>query len=104
MRLTMKDRKTVTKAMCDQYRKADKGGKVQVLTPFVVMTGYNRLYAAWLLRQHGRRVGIAPRVPDGAALAVRPPFDRGGTPRPCRLAVQMAGALPQTVRLGRGKH
>lgn len=62
MRLNMKERKVVTKAMCEQYRKAAKGEKMQVLARFVEMTGYNRHYAAWLLRQHGRKVKIAPGV------------------------------------------
>jgi len=62
MRLTMKERKVVTRAMCDEYRKADKGKKAQVLNRFVGMTGYNRHYAAWLLRQHGRKVNITPQV------------------------------------------
>jgi len=74
MRLTMKERKVVTKAMCEQYRKAAKGEKMQVLSRFVEMTGYNRHYAAWLLRQHGRKVKIAPgvAVQGDVRLRVRP--------------------------------
>lgn len=62
MRFTMKERKAVTKLLCDQYRKSDKTGKMQILNQFVEATGYNRHYAAWLLRQHGRRVRIGPQV------------------------------------------
>lgn len=62
MRFTMKERKAVTKLLCDQYRKSDKSGKMQILNQFVEATGYNRHYAAWLLRQHGRRVRIGPQV------------------------------------------
>ena len=58
----MKERKAVTKLLCDQYRKSDKSGKMQILNQFVEATGYNRHYAAWLLRQHGRRVRIGPQV------------------------------------------
>ena len=74
MRLTMKERKVVTKAMCEQYRKAAKVEKVQVLNRFAQMTGYNRHYAAWLLRQHGRKVNIAPGVSlqGDVRLRVRP--------------------------------
>lgn len=62
MRLNMKDRKVVTKAMCNQYHKSGKSGKMQILNQFVDMTGYNRHYAAWLLRQHGRKVRVGPQL------------------------------------------
>jgi len=60
MRLTMKERKAVTKASCEAYRKARKRDKSRILNQFVEMTGYHRKYAAWLLRNHGRRVEVAP--------------------------------------------
>ncbi len=74
MRLTMKTRKEVTGSMCERYRKADKGGKMQLLNKFVEMTGYNRHYAAWLLRNHGRKVRIGPRlaVQGDVRLRLRP--------------------------------
>lgn len=62
MRLTMKERKVVTKAMASQYRRASKGKKGQILDRFVEATGYNRHHAAWLLRNHGRQVQVAPKV------------------------------------------
>jgi len=62
MRLTMKERKTVTKALSEQYRRASKGEKGRLLEQFVEATGYNRCYAAWLLRHHGARVQIALKV------------------------------------------
>lgn len=60
MRLTMKERKVLTKAMCDQYRKARKKNKGDILSQFVEATGYDRCYARWLLRNHGRRVTLKP--------------------------------------------
>jgi len=60
MRLTMKERKVVTKALSAQYRRASKGEKNKLLARFVLATGYNRCYAAWLLRNHGRKVHINP--------------------------------------------
>src|SRR5512138_938389 len=62
MRFTMKERRAVTKLLCDQYRKSDKSGKMQILDQFMEATGYNRHYAAWLLRQHGRKVRVGPQV------------------------------------------
>jgi hypothetical protein len=58
----MKERKTLTKALAEQYRRASKKHKGSVLDQFVDATGYNRHHAAWLLRNHGRRVALAPRV------------------------------------------
>lgn len=60
MGLTMKERKVVTKAMCEQYRKARKKDKGRIVSQFVETTGYNRCYARWLLRNHGRRVEVKP--------------------------------------------
>jgi len=62
MRLTMQERKTVTKAMAQQYRRGSKKDKGVVLTQFVEATGYNRVYAARLLRNHGRRIVVKPGI------------------------------------------
>jgi hypothetical protein len=60
MRLTMRERKVVTKATCDQYRRSGKKEKGVILGQFVQATGYSRCYARWLLRNHGRRVELKP--------------------------------------------
>ena len=62
MRLTMQERKTVTKAMAEQYRRARKKEKGRLLDQFVDATGYDRHYAAWLLQRHGKRVAFKPGV------------------------------------------
>lgn len=62
MRLTMAERKTVTKAMSRQYRKASKKERGRILDEFVGATGYNRAYAAQVLRGHGKRVEVSPGV------------------------------------------
>lgn len=62
MRLTMKERKTVTKALAGQYRRTSKGAKGKLLDQFVEATEYNRRYAAWLLRHHGVRVEVLPKA------------------------------------------
>jgi hypothetical protein len=58
----MQERKTVTKAMANQYRRAPKKTKGRILDEFVEATGYNRVYAARVLRGHGKRVEVSPQV------------------------------------------
>jgi hypothetical protein len=60
MRLTMDERKTVTKALAEQYRRGAKKDKGRLLDEFVQATGYNRVYAARLLRNFGVRREVAP--------------------------------------------
>jgi len=62
MRLTMKERKVLTKAVAGQYRKGSKKEKGEILGRFVEATGYNRSYASRLLRNHGRRVHVGRGV------------------------------------------
>ncbi len=62
MRLTMHERKTVTKALSAQYRRARKKEKGDILDTFVESTGYNRVYAARVLRGHGKRVEVKPGI------------------------------------------
>ncbi len=76
MKSTMKERQAITKMISEQYRRATKKGKGVILDQFVESTGYNRLYAARLLRHHGKRVEVAPgRVLEGSiqVKAQRPP-------------------------------
>lgn len=60
MRLTMQERRVITKAMGEQYRKASKKQKGRILDQVVESTGYTRCYARWVLRNHGRRVEVRP--------------------------------------------
>jgi len=62
MKLTMKERQAVTKALAAQYRRASKKEKGRILDGFVEATAYNRVYAAQLLRTHGKRVAVRPGV------------------------------------------
>lgn len=58
----MSERRVVVKAFAEQYRKGSKKARSELLSRFVAATGYNRSYASWLLRWHGRKVRIGPRV------------------------------------------
>lgn len=72
MRLTMKERKVVTKALAEQYRRGSKGDKNQLLDQFTEATGYNRSYASRLLRNHGRQVRVNAQVVVEGDVRVRP--------------------------------
>ncbi len=52
----MRERRAVTKAFAQGYRRARKREKAEILDRFVEATGYHRKYAAWVLRMHGKRV------------------------------------------------
>ena len=87
MGLTMKERKAVTAALAERYRKARKKQKARMLDEFTELTGYNRDYAAWLLGWQGRRVRLG-RITLVAQL--RPKLRRRPRPRKYDSAVQEA--------------
>jgi len=53
MELSMKSRKELTAVTAKRYRCATRGGKTAILDEFERATGYNRAYAASLLRSYG---------------------------------------------------
>lgn len=55
MRLTMKEKRSVTKLVAIRYQKASKKQKRFILDEFTLLTGYNRCYASHLLASHGKR-------------------------------------------------
>jgi len=77
MRLSMKERRAVTKALASRYQRGSKKERSAILNEFVASTGYNRSYAAGLLRNHGKRVEVSPGVVvEGSVRAKRPPAPR----------------------------
>lgn len=58
MRLTMKERRSVTAVVARRYQKATKKEKGTILGEYIQLAGYNRCYASFLLRNHGRRMSI----------------------------------------------
>lgn len=62
MRLTMKEKKSVTRAIASRYQKAGKREKGIILDEFTQLTGYTRCYASYLLGRHGKRVRIRGNV------------------------------------------
>ncbi len=71
MRLMISERRVVTKEYAARYRRASRKEKGRMLQEFVESTGYHRVYAAWLLRKHGARVGVGPGVAVEGAVGVR---------------------------------
>ena len=58
----MGERRVLVKAFAAEYRRVRKKRKGEILDRFVEATGYERHFAARLLRSHGRRVVVAPGV------------------------------------------
>ena len=58
MRLTMREKRSVTAIVASRYRKATKKEKYIILGEFTQLNGYNRCYAAFLLREHGKRLRV----------------------------------------------
>ena len=54
MELSMRSRKELTAGQARRYRQASRAQKGTILDEFVAATGYNRDYAAMLLRHYGR--------------------------------------------------
>lgn len=55
MGLTMRQRHAVMREMCSRFRRSSKKERSALLTQCVELTGYNRVYAAYVLRNCGRR-------------------------------------------------
>jgi len=58
MEWTMVQRRAVTRKLAQEYRGADRQGKGKILDTLVKLAGYNRCYAAWLLRHWGRKYWV----------------------------------------------
>ncbi len=51
MAFTMKERKAVTRETRAEYKRASERDKKAILDGFIHLTGYNRSYAAYVLRK-----------------------------------------------------
>lgn len=63
MGLSMATRKELSKEVARRYQRASRGGKSAILGEFCQEVGYDRHYAAFLLRHWGRPVHL--RLPGG---------------------------------------
>ena len=62
MRLTMKEKQSVTAVVAARYREASKKDKCSILNEFTQLTSYNRCYAAFLLRTHLKRLRVNKKI------------------------------------------
>lgn len=62
MGLTAKEKRSATKITAPRYQKATKKHKGIILEEFIALTGYDRCYAAYLLRAHGKKVHVNRRT------------------------------------------
>lgn len=62
MGLAMREKRAIVAVTAEKYRKAGKKEKRAILEQMVELTGYCRRYAAWLLRQHGKRTAVGKKV------------------------------------------
>ena len=52
----MKMREEISKAVVKRYKKPSKKEKGKILDEFTKITGYNRIYASWLLNNLGKKI------------------------------------------------
>ncbi len=62
MGLTAKERRSATKVTAVRYQKGTKKQKCIILEGFTALTGYARCYAAYLLRNHGKKKYIGEKL------------------------------------------
>lgn len=62
MRLTMKEKKKLGAVLAPKYQKARKKEKGNILDQFINATQYNRSYAAYVLRSHGKKLWLNTQV------------------------------------------
>ena len=80
MGLSMKTRQQMTTAVAPRYRRARRREKSSILDDFVHDTGYNRAYAALILRDCGRTLVYADGERMVEAVASTKPRHAGGRP------------------------
>lgn len=54
-RLTMSERKVLTRNTASRYRRASKKEKGKILDEFIALTELNRQYASWFLSYWGKK-------------------------------------------------
>jgi len=92
MRLDMHSRREILKANCEEYRRAGKKGRGELLDRLEPVTGLNRDYLATALSRYGRRGADGEGAKDGRkGRRQRPVGKRGG--RPVKYGQEFVGVL-----------
>ncbi len=79
MRLTMKEKQSVTAVEAARYRKASKKDKYSMLNEFTQLSSYNHCYAAFLLRAHRKRLRVNKKIVLAGDITKRSKRNRPGT-------------------------
>ena len=83
MRLTMEQKRAVTGKLASKYRGSkSRKDRSQILNEVQELTGYNRHYAAWLLRNYGKRRAVEDGRGQTVELVVGGKNKRRATERP----------------------
>ena len=90
MEMSMKSRKELSQAVARRYRKANRKGKTRILDEFVAATGYNRSYAAMLLRNYRGARTVASSGGSTRVVAEKHARKAGGRPPVYGKDVQLA--------------
>jgi hypothetical protein len=69
----MRERRAVVEATAERYRRSRKKEKQRILDEFTELTGYNRSYARFVLRNWGKRVHTKGRVYKAGTVGRRRP-------------------------------
>lgn len=96
MELSMKSRKELTEVTARRYRRCGRKGKSTILDEFVASTGYNRAYAALLLRRY--RTKRVTSGPKGGVRLVATKTPRHARGRPAVYDREVATAVQQLWR------
>jgi hypothetical protein len=62
MGLLMSEKRPLTREYAARYRRSLKKNKTRILDEFIKLTEYNRSYARYLLRNHGRKVFLGKNI------------------------------------------
>lgn len=62
MRFTMEERQKITAALAGRYQRVRKKDKGLLLNEFIALTGYNRSYATYVLRAHGKKLRVTEKT------------------------------------------
>jgi hypothetical protein len=81
MEMTMKSRQELTQATARRYRTGERPLKIAILDEFVAATGYNRAYAATLLRTYGLRKKVLTRTAPRNIITTKEKLNTGGRPK-----------------------
>ena len=84
MRLTMDQKRAVSGKLAEKYRSCgNRKDRSRILDELVELSGYNRHYAAWLLRNYGKRRVVTDAQGQPVQLVVGKKNKRHATKRPC---------------------